>query len=396
MAGFTEVRWQQIMAKLNQNPMRFGLPVRRSGSVVIGSFNALKLGKATPSAKRWDFLVRFASRFDLLAVQEVMDDLSGIRRLHASLGSKYALIVSDTTGAAPGDSGLRERLAYLYRPDRVDLKELVSDITYDRSVVTNALREDIDTWKAFFQQIDDDNALRKQQGKKPKSLSKYAHPAFLTFIRNPHCAAFAIKGKNGAQPIEFLAVNAHTLFGNSEEERTREFNALIDWLVKRAKSRDRMYFKNMVLMADLNMQFDNAGNKYSDIVKRLIDLQSNLLSGQTAARVNFPFLDVHPDHTGLFNTNARSTETFDHVALFIDQHETALPLTQTNTTAGNGGPNGYDYGVFNFTELFAQVLHDKPFDALTKSQRNSLLKNAKADVSDHMPTWVRLPIPGAS
>ena len=80
MAGFTDARWQIINNKLSQNPARFGCPVRRDDSVVIGSFNALKLGKATNAAKRWEFLERFASRYDLLAVQEVMDDLSGIRR----------------------------------------------------------------------------------------------------------------------------------------------------------------------------------------------------------------------------------------------------------------------------------------------------------------------------
>lgn len=395
MAGFTDTRWQHINTLLRHNPARFGLPIRRNESVVIGSFNALKLGKAANSAKRWDFLTRFAGRFDLLALQEVTDDLSGIRRLQASLGSSYKLVVSDTTGAHPGSRGLRERLAYLYKPSRINLSELVSDITYDRSIVTGTLRDDIDVWHTFFKDIDTENALRTAQGKKPKALSQYAHPAFLTFIRTPHCAAFTIKGKNGADPIEFLGVNAHTLYGKSKTERTREFNALLDWLVNRAKARDRMYVKNIIVMADLNMQFDNADNKYSDIVRRLIELQSNLLTGQNAARVNFPFLDVHPTQTALFNTNARNSETFDHVAFFIDKSETGLPTVDANPQAGTQGPNGYDFGVFNFTELFSHAVHDKPFDALSKTQRNALLKNAEADVSDHMPIWVRLPIPGA-
>jgi len=68
-----------------------------------------------------------------------MDDLSGIRRLHESLGSSYELLVSDTTGAVPGARGLKERLAYLYRPSRIELKELVSDITVDRSAVIKKL-----------------------------------------------------------------------------------------------------------------------------------------------------------------------------------------------------------------------------------------------------------------
>ena len=395
MSGFSDQQWQAIDSKLSQDPERYGCPIRRNDSVLIGSFNALKLGKDGDSEKRWDFLKRFASRYDLLAVQEVMDDLSGIRRLHEMLGSSFKLIVSDTTGAVPGARGLRERLAYLYRPERIELKELASDITYDRSVVISTLKQDIDAWKKFFKDFDETNMQREQQGKKKLGLSDVEHPKFLTFIRNPHCASFSIKGQGNADPVEFLAVNAHLLYGQSEEERTREFFALLEWLVQRAKQSKRMYYKNIILMGDLNMDFDSPESRYSDIVKLLIELNSNLLTGQSAARVNFPFLNVHPDQISLFNTNARKSETFDHVAFFIDKNETGLPLDTQNQQAGKSGPNGYDYGVFDFSELFAQAIHGKSFFELSKTQINSIYSKSKADVSDHMPIWVRVPVPGS-
>ena len=395
MPGFTDLRWQSITDKLNQNPARYGAPIRRDDSVVIGSFNVLKLGKATNSAKRRDFLERFASRFDLLAVQEVMDELSGIRRLHEALGPSFQLVVSDTTGAFPGMRGLRERLAFFYRPSRIELKELVSDITYDRSQITKTLKEDIDVWKKFFKDIDEENKQREQEGKNKKSLSEFAHPAFLSFIRTPHCASFSIKGKNGADPVEFLGVNGHTLYGNSKDERTREFFALLNWIVRRANSPDRMYFKNMIVMADLNMQFDHPESQQADIIKFLHDLDSELLTGQNAGRANFPFLDIHPAEQQLLTTNARKTETFDHIAFFIDRNEKGLPTTGDNANAGQNGPNDYDYGVFDFMELFAQAIHDTSFHLLPDSTQTDLYKRAKADVSDHMPIWARIPIPGA-
>ena len=401
MPGFTELQWQAIDQEIRNNPRRYGMPIRRNHSVVIGSFNALKLGKARNTDKRWEFLGRFVSRFDLLAIQEVMDDLSGVRRLHESFGSGFRLVVSDTTGAFPGDRGLRERLAFFYRPSRIELKELLSDITYDRSRIVRRLREDIDTWRNFFLDIDRENEIRAQNNQRPKSLSDFAHPAFTTFIRTPHCASFSIRGRNGTEPIEFLGVNAHTLFGQSTEERNREFFALLDWVVQRAKSRDRMYSKNMIIMGDLKMHFDDAANKLSEIILRLHQLNSNLLSGPNAARANFPFLDVHPDQQSLFSTNARKNQTFDHVAFFIDRDEKGLPQTGSNATAGQAGQagqaglNSYDYGVFDFAELFAQSVRGVSFSALTASQRNDLLDRAKADVSDHMPIWVRIPIPGA-
>lgn len=394
MSGFTNLRWQIINDKLRRNPRRYGMPIRRSGSVLIGSFNALKLGRATDSVKRWEFLTRFVSRFDLLAVQEVMDNLSGIRRLHDSLGSSFKLIISDTTGAFPGMRGLRERLAFFYRPSRIELKELVSDITYDRSKITETLRRDIGLWQQFFNDIDDVNIVRASKGQRAKSLSDFAHPAFLAFIRTPHCVSFSIHGRNGADPVEFLGVNAHTLFGKSDDERNREFFALLDWIIQRNKAQDRIYFRNMIVMADLNMHFDNATNKLSDIIIRLHQLNSTLLTGANAARANFPFLDVHPDQQTLFNTNARKNQTFDHIAFFIDKKEKGLPTSEKNNTAGQNTLNGYDYGVFDYVELFSQAVHGKDFVSLTTTQRNDLLKRTKADVSDHMPIWVRIPIPG--
>jgi hypothetical protein len=395
MLGFSDQQWQAIDTRLSQDPRRYGCPIRRNDSVVIGSFNALKLGKDDDNKKRWNFLKRFVSRYDLLAIQEVMDDLSGIRRLKKMLGSSFELIVSDTTGAIPGSRGLRERLAYLYRPERIELKELTSDITYDRSVVISTLKQDVDVWKTFFKDFDDNNRHREQQGKAKLGLSDVEHPKFLIFIRTPHCASFSIKGRGGASSVDFLAVNAHLLYGQSEEERTREFFALLEWLVRRAKQSKRMYYKNMILMGDLNMDFVSPDSRYSDIVKLLIELNSNLLTGQSAARVNFPFLDVHQGQTSLFNTNARKDETFDHVAFFIDKHEAGLPLDTQNQRAGQAGPNDYDYGVFDFSELFAQAIHGKSFFQLNKTQIKSIYSKSKADVSDHMPIWVRIPIPGS-
>ncbi len=395
MPKFSEKQWKDINAKLRQDPKRYGCPIRRDDSVVMGSFNALKLGKDDDDTKRWDFIKRFVSRFDLLAVQEVMDDLSGIRRLKKELGPSYQLIVSDTTGAVPGARGLKERLAFLYRPDRVELKELTSDITYDRSVVISKLKQDIDAWKEFFEEFDETNKRREQQGKKKHGLSDVEHPKFLTFIRTPLCAAFSIKGKGSVDPIEFLAINAHLLYGKSKLERTREFFALLEWLVQRAKQSKHMYYKNMILFGDLNMDFESPESRYSDIVKLLIELNSNLLTGDSASRVNFPFLDIHPDQNMLFNTNARKSESFDHVAFFIDKDETGLPHEDHNRQAGQLGLNGFDYGVFDFPELFAQAIYGKSFYQLSKSQINKIFSSSKADVSDHMPIWVRIPVPGS-
>lgn len=50
-------------------------------------------------------------------------------------------------------------------------------------------------------------------------------------------------------------------------------------------------------------------------------------------------------------------------------------------------PMGPDYGVFNFVKLFSEALK------VPDSQRNALIDRVQHKVSDHMPLWLRLPLP---
>ena len=104
---YTSAEWRTIRETLEPNRGKYGLPEREYGSVLLGSFNIRKLGSSrSRSPDTWEFLADVCRSFDLLAVQEVMDDLSGLRRLMSLLGPDFDLIVSDVTGRFPGESGL--------------------------------------------------------------------------------------------------------------------------------------------------------------------------------------------------------------------------------------------------------------------------------------------------
>ena len=102
-------------------------------------------------------------------------------------------------------------------------------------------------------------------------------------------------------------------------------------------------------------------------------------------QTNFPFMDAHPEF-GEFKTNSREKETFDHIA-YIHQ-DPRLPLDIHNQFAGQAGPDNYDYGMFNFVKLICQA-------GLIAQDENSKEDFTKFehDVSDHMPIWVRMPVP---
>jgi len=424
---FTTAEWRKIRALFDAEAERFGLPQRRDESVLLASFNIRKLGglrdsRGAPSRSReaWRFLGDICSRFDLIGIQELMNDLGGIRFLRDLAGADdYGLAVSDATGGVPGDRGMMERLGYLFRWKRIRRTEMASDISYDRSAVEgNLLAHAKDFASLFTGRADElkgietayEQALaaweaNNRQGSKPKKgkSKDFPMPHFLSFVRTPYCASFEVAGLGGAEPYKFLAVAAHLLYGEGTKdeqlkERENEFYALVDWLMWRMANPDA-YYRNMVLFGDLNLDFEEVDVRRR-IIEEHIKAQDHALKGRSGL-VYFPFIDAHPAiHTaalsgatvmdGVIRTNARADQTYDHIAFF--GHDNRLPNHEHTPFAGRNA-DGFDYGVFNFVDLFAEALHGVPLFGLTSAQKTKLYAKFEHDVSDHMPIWVRLPRP---
>ena len=386
-AQFTSEEWIKINQTLEQGRTAYGLPERVYGSVLLGSFNIRKLGSTrSRSPATWEFLAEVCRSFDLLAVQEIMDDLSGLRRLMSLLGPDFDLIVSDVTGKFPGESGLGERLAFIYRWSAVKRTEVATDITYDRTKVLNTIAERYDEfdevmdpyadrWKAYY--------VDKTTSSKPRVKL----PFFLTFIRQPFCVSFEIPGHPGTTPYRFMTINAHLNFGKTLLDRKLEFDALMDWIRGRTAMDHRAYYRDFLLMGDLNLNYDNPEKDRPGLEAQLKTFNAH--SGD-AVNVNFPFLDTHPTRTDPFRTNARMTETFDQIGLF--SHDDRLPTFDQNATMGTN-PRGPDYGVFEFVRLFSDAVLGKAFDSLAGTEKSDFFARFQHKVSDHMPLWIRLPLP---
>ncbi len=399
--SFTETEWTAIHELLESGGTDFGLPEPRAGSVMLCSFNIRKLGRVeSKSPDAWRMLATMCAPFDLIAIQEVQDDLSGLRHLKALLGdADWGLVCSDITGGTPGSDSPTERLAFLFRWARVERTEVASDISFDRSDVLGTLYEGrLDFWAAFDQFTNDqgawttETAARRAQGRRPRRKPALRTPDFVTFIRQPLCVSFRVPGAPDAAPYEFLAVNAHLLYGRYKSERWFEFKALVGWLVERAKQADRMYHPNIILLGDCNFDLENVERRRQDVDDLIKSINGDQLSSRNAAKVNFPFLDAHPaSPTGdVFRTNARVSQTYDQIGLVV--HDDRLPTHEANATAG-ATADGFDYGVVNFVDLFAQALHQRGHEHLTKRERNDLYRKFEHDLTDHMPIWIRLPVP---
>ncbi|MCP4186469.1 MAG: endonuclease/exonuclease/phosphatase [Gammaproteobacteria bacterium] len=394
---FTNAQWQKISTLFDSSAGNYGLPQYRNDSVVIGSFNIRKLGATEKRTEQsWNFLKNTLSHFDLIAIQEVMDDLSGLEKLLGLLGNDYGMIVSDITGTKPGQQGNTERLAYLFNWTRVQRTALASDVTFDRSEIVNGLYNNrSDFSKAWTKQTRKLNAWeekvteKKAQGKKPPSKPPIELPRFISFIRQPHCVSFRIPGSGQAKPYEFLVINAHLLYGSNKREREWEFKALLEWLAVRAKYVDKLYHPNIVLLGDCNLDFDTVPSMRNDIDELLKGLNKSVLRSRKAATANFPLLSAHPEH-GIIKTALRQKATYDQIGIF--SNDPRLPKPEDNATAGTTA-GGYDYGVFNIANLVANALHDINIDQVTSSQQKAIFKKAEFDISDHMPIWMRLKLP---
>ena len=373
---FDPEEWQSINERLDGAPERYGFPERREGSALLGSFNIRKLGDPDNRTDGdWEFLARTCAQFDLLGVQEIMSDLSGLRRLreelakHVETGSEgFAAVVSDETGAFAGERGLRERLGFIYRWPVVERMEVASDLTYDRT-------------KTFKTLVEHRAALMAELEACGGDASEFNPSFFVTFARQPHGVAFRIAG---AEPYEFMAVNAHLIFGERIGDRRREFTALMELLKSRLADDDSI---NLILTGDLNLDFDDPVKDRARVDKDIKNLNAALIA--SGSHINFPFLDKHKGHDEVFRTNARLNQTYDHIGLFA--HDPRLPSYDLNEQMPQT-PDGPDYGVFDFMTLFSEAIYDKTWPELTNAERKALWKKAEHSVSDHMPLWLRLPL----
>jgi len=103
---------------------------RDAGSFLLASWNLRDFDSDKfKHGKRLDesylYIAEIMSAFDLIAVQEVNRDLSGIKRLVRTLGPNWAWMASDTT---EGRSGNQERLAFIYNTDVIQFRNIAGEV----------------------------------------------------------------------------------------------------------------------------------------------------------------------------------------------------------------------------------------------------------------------------
>ena len=88
------------------------IPAKGRDRLLLATWNIANLGVQDRLDSDYALIAEVMTWFDLVAVQEVNDDLRGIEAIHSKLPARYDLLFSDA-------SGNQERQAFLYDTRKV-------------------------------------------------------------------------------------------------------------------------------------------------------------------------------------------------------------------------------------------------------------------------------------
>jgi endonuclease/exonuclease/phosphatase family metal-dependent hydrolase len=191
------------------------IPAKHGSRVLVATWNVANLGVHERRDKDHQLIAEIMSWFDLVAVQEVNNNLAGLTAVRSELPSSYRAVFSDKAGND-------ERMAYLYDSNKLTLLEEVGEIDVPPR------------WKYVI----------RVPGSKQK---------FNGFDRNPYLAAFEVTGTG----FVFVIVNVHLYFGSesttSRNRRFMETLATARWADLRRDDEDA-YTSNIMAMGDFNIE----------------------------------------------------------------------------------------------------------------------------------------------
>lgn len=231
------------------------IPAKTRDRLLVATWNVANLGLHERRAKDYRLIAELIGWFDLVAVQEVNDNLSGLRAVHRYLPPSFRLLFSDAAGND-------ERLAFIYDANKVELTEKVGEVAIPPSDVRHV------------------------------RLPGVAQ-AFGGFDRSPYLAGFRCGS------LVLVLVNVHLYFGSesvvSMNRRSLETYAVARWADLRRKS-PHAYSRDIVALGDFNLPKTEPGDRiYEALTNRGLHL---------------------PEHSTDIGSSIQTDNHYDQIAFF--------------------------------------------------------------------------------
>ncbi|HUJ92765.1 MAG TPA: endonuclease/exonuclease/phosphatase family protein [Gaiellaceae bacterium] len=191
-------------------------------NLLVGTWNIRVFGDVTKSwhSGKGDAIMRdlrdvcliaeIVSRFDVVAIQEVRDNLRGLRYLLKRLGPDWGFTLTDVT---QGNAGNGERLAFVFDTRRVTPSGLACEL------------------------------VEPEDGTVPKGA--FARQ----FARTPYAVSFVSAGQT------FILVTLHVTYGKNATGRIPELKAIAQWLSGWAEQ-EADWHHNVIALGDFNIDRD--------------------------------------------------------------------------------------------------------------------------------------------
>jgi endonuclease/exonuclease/phosphatase family metal-dependent hydrolase len=255
-----------------------GIPGKAPNRLLAATWNLTNFGLQHRSEDDMALMAEVIGWFDLVALQEIAEDLTDLHTLIDDLPAGYQAVLSDI-------GGNDERAGFLYDSHKLRRLELAAEVAIPPS----------------------DQRYIRMRG---------VSGAFKGFDRNPYAVAFE------AGSLVFTAVSVHLYFGShtyyDEDRRALEAYALARWADQRKKSVGA-YSRNILVMGDLNLPIrDESSSVYRALrVKRLIlpkhstSMGSNLSGDKDYDQVAFHSGEIKEAYRG-----ASGVFDFDHDPFF--------------------------------------------------------------------------------
>ena len=202
----------------NEIPERKVTETLLLGTWNIRNFDDDRFNNGRRTAEDFFYMAEIISRFDVVAVQELCEDLTPLDKVMGILGRNYRYIVSDVTEGRPGN---KERLAFVYDVDKVSFRGVTGELVLpDKMQIIDG---------------DEDDGKRRQ------------------FSRTPFMAAF----QSGW--FKFVFTTVHIYFGANSgpkyDRRVKEIRTVAKFLSRRAdRDVNKKELGSHILVGDFNIK----------------------------------------------------------------------------------------------------------------------------------------------
>ena len=188
------------------------IPAKTSNRILIATWNIANFGLQKRRDRDYKILAEIISWFDIVGLQEVHDNVKGLREVQGHLPSSYKVIFNDKAGND-------ERTAFVYDESKISKLEMIGEVAVAPSQVRH---------------IKLPGVSRKYKG----------------FDRNPYFASFK------AGDFKFVVANVHLFFGDDkkadQERRALEAYAVARWGDLRRDDAHR-YSDHFLVLGDFNL-----------------------------------------------------------------------------------------------------------------------------------------------